>query len=186
MRVPVMIISSHYRSKLIKMKKNTIFILILFFALTGAINAQKYGYVNSSQLLLSMPEIKQADQTLLNYQNELIAKGEKMVERFESNYNDYLVKVNNGELSQVQMQQSEASLAQEQQAIQKFEVEVQQLIAKRKQELYSPILKKVQDLVDKIAQEEGYMMIFDASIGGILFAKEADDLMPLLKQRLGI
>ena len=167
------------------MKKHFLFLLLSTFIFSG-MNAQKFGYVNSSQLLLSMPEIKEADQILVGYQEELVTRGENMVKKFEGNYTAYLTRVNNGEMSQVEMQQAEAALSQEQQTIQAYEVEVQQLIAKRKQELYQPVLQKVQELVDQIGKENGYTMIFDASIGGILFATEGEDLMPLIKERLGI
>ena len=165
--------------------KRTI-ILTLLVVLGLQLNAQKYGYVNSSQLLVSLPEVKTADSQLEAFQKQLIAKGEKMVKSFETEYKAYLAKVDSGELSQIDMQQKEGKLAQDQQAIQAFEVEVQNNIAAKKQELYQPILARVQSVVDAYGKEQGYSMIFDASIGGILFADIADDLMPVLKTKLGI
>jgi outer membrane protein len=166
---------------------NRIFLIAIVSLLAVAsLNAQKFGYVNSSQLLLSLPEVKTADQQLEVYQKDLIAKGEQMVKKFEANYNAYMTKVNSGEFSQIQMQKNEEALSIEQQAIQKFEVEVQNSIAAKKQELYQPILNKVQAKVNELGKEMNYTFVFDASIGGILFAQEADDLMPLLKKRLGV
>ncbi len=166
--------------------KKYILSLVIIAGAVFSLSAQKFGYVNSSQLLVGLPEVKTADSQLEQYQKDLITKGENMVKKFETNYNAYLTKVNSGELSQIAMQQQEGALAQEQQAIQAYEVEVQNKIAAKKQELYQPILNKVQDMVNKVGKEEGYTMIFDASIGGILFAEEGDDLMPLLKQKLGV
>lgn len=163
-----------------------IFTLLFSIGTLSLLSAQKFGYVNSSQLLLALPEVKNADATLEQYQKDLITKGEQMVKKFEANYVAYQGKVNSGELSQIQMQQQEAALSQEQQAIQNYEVEVQEKIATKKQEVYQPILSKVQDVVNKVGKENGYTIIFDASIGGILFAETGDDLMPLLKSKLGI
>ena len=157
---------------------------LVFFGLQ--LNAQKYGYVNSSQLLVNLPEVKTADSQLEAYQKQLITKGEEMVKSFETEYRAYLAKVDSGELSQIDMQQKEGKLAQDQQAIQAYEVQVQNDIAAKKQELYQPILSRVQEVVDAYGKEQGYTMIFDASIGGILFADTADDLMPVLKTKLGI
>jgi len=165
---------------------NKILTLAILILLGLQLNAQKYGFVNSSQLLVSMPDVKTADAELEAYQKQMITKGEEMVKKFETEYNTYLTKVNSGELSQIQMQQLEGQLAQEQQAIQAYEVEVQNQIAVKKQELYQPILQKVQQVVDQYGKEQGYTMIFDASIGGILFADTGDDLMPALKSKLGI
>ena len=133
-----------------------------------------------------MPEIKAADTDLLAYQTVLVSKGQDMVKKYEEGYNAYLAKVNLGQLSQIQMQTEEGQLVADQQEIQKYEVEVQRLLQQKKQELYQPVLKKVQDLVNQIGKENGYTMIFDASIGGMLFATEADDLMSLVKTRLGL
>lgn len=151
-----------------------------------SLGAQKYGYINSTQLLLSLPEIKTADGQLQSYQQELVTKGQNMVKKFETNYNAYLTKVNSGELSKVDMQRMEANLSQEQQAIQQFEQEVQNLLAAKKQELYQPILDKVQGAVDQLGKEMGFTMIFDTSMGGLLFVTESEDLMPIVKKRLGI
>ena len=165
---------------------NKILTLAILVLLGLQLNAQKYGFVNSSQLLINMPDVKTADAQLEAYQKQMISKGEEMVKKFEVEYNAYLTKVNSGELSQIQMQQQEGQLAQEQQAIQAYEVEVQNKLAAKKQELYQPILQKVQQVVDQYGKEQGYTMIFDASIGGILFADTGDDLMPALKSKLGI
>ena len=160
--------------------------LIVFLSGVTALSAQKFGYVNSQALLLSMQEIKTADDELLSYQNELVTQGEQMVKKFESSYQTYLKEVNDGSLSKLQMQEKEASLAQEQQSIQAFEVEVQNLLATRKQTLYEPILQRVQEAVNKLGADEGYTFIFDTSGGGILFAVEAEDVTNKLKIVLGI
>jgi len=165
---------------------NRILTLAFLILLGLQLNAQKYGYVNSSQLLVNLPEVKTADSSLEAYQKQLITKGEEMVKSFETEYRAYLTKVDSGELSQIDMQQKEGKLAQDQQAIQAYEVEVQNNLAAKKQELYQPILARVQEIVDAYGKEQGYSMIFDASIGGILFADTADDLMPVLKTKLGI
>ncbi len=165
--------------------KNFIFSLLVL-CITLTLSAQKFGYVNSSQVLLAMPDVKTADSKLESYQKDIFTKGEQMVKKFETNYNAYLAEMNSGELSQVQMQQKEAVLTSEQQAIQRYEEEVQELLANKKQELYQPILNRVQNEITNLGKELGYTMIFDTSMGGVVFAKEADDLFPALKKRLGI
>ena len=167
------------------MKKIILSLAVTLFSI-ASISAQKFGHVNSSQLLLSMPEVKNADAQLQAFQKDLMVKGEQMVKKFETNYNAYMEKANSGELSQIQMQTKEAELTNEQQAIQKYEVEVQQKIAEKKQQIYQPILDRVQEMIKTIGKEQGYTMIFDTSMGGLLFSKESEDLMPMLKTKLGI
>lgn len=164
--------------------------LILIATLVGCtaigLSAQKFGYMNSSQLLLELPEIKQADKQLEAYQNEMVSKGEQMVKTFEDKLRIVEEQYNKGELSQIQVQQKQGELGKEQQAIQQYQMEVNQNLAVRRQELYKPILDNVNTLLEQIGQEMGYTMIFDTSSGSLLFADKGDDLTPLLKQKLGL
>jgi len=160
--------------------------LVIALCCIYTMQAQKFGYVNSQQLLVQSPEVKAADAQLSTYQSELIAKGETMVKSFEANYKKYVDIVNLGTLSKVEMAQREGDLAKEQQAIQQYEVEVQQKLVTKRETLYKPILDKMKTTLDQIGTEMGYTMIFDSSAGGLLHAVEADDVMPILKQRLGM
>lgn len=148
--------------------------------------AQKFGYINSAQLLAELPEIKAADDQLQVYQNGLITKGQEMMKTLETNYQAYMAEAQSGSLSQVQQQQKEGELGQQQQEIQNYEYEVQNKIAVKREELYAPILEKVRKVIEEIGQEGGYTMIFDASAGGLLSADEGDDMLSLVKTKLGI
>ena len=56
-------------------------------------------------------------------------------------------------------------------------------IAKKRQELTGPMIKKVQEILEKIGKAENYDMIFDTVNGTIVFAKEEKfdkDFPPLL------
>lgn len=165
--------------------KNIAFLVVFLFA-TVSISAQKFGYLNSALLLSELPDVKAVDSDLEAYQTQLVAAGEQMVKTFEEKYNKYMTDANNGVLSQVQMQQKEQELGTEQQKIQAYEVEVQQKILKKREELYQPILDKVKNALEAIGQENGYTMIFDASGGTILHANESEDVMPLVKAKLGL
>lgn len=164
-----------------------IFTTILFslFAFS-ALTAQKYGHLNSNEIISSFPEVKSADSDLESYSSQLIEKGKAMMTEYQESYQTYVGRANSGELSQLQMQQEEAKLTQKQQEIQKYEVEVQDMIAKKKQEVYQPILDKIQAVIDQIGKEQGFTMIFDSSSLGMIFAADSEDLMPVVKQRLGM
>lgn len=169
------------------MKCNTIILTITLSCLLAlSVQAQKYGYLNSAQLILEMPEIKQADAQLEVFQKDLMSKGEQMVKTFEDKYRAVEAQVSKGELSQIQIQQKQGDLGKEQQAIQQYQQEVNVGLTAKREELYKPILDKLKVTLDQIGQEMGYNMIFDTSTGGLLFAEEAEDLMPIIKQKLGI
>ncbi len=154
------------------------------FITTGL--SQKYAYINSTELLIAMPQVKTADSQLETYQKTLMTKGETMEKAFQTEYNKYVTEAQGGTLTGLQMQQKESALGQQQQEIQQYAAEVQQLLGAKKQELYEPILQRVRDVVEEIGKSNGYTMIFDGSVGGLLFAKDADNLMVEVKAKLGL
>lgn len=168
------------------MKKVVLLALVLTLSgLTGF--AQKYGHVNFGTLVSMLPETKAADTALLVYQQQLMAKGEEMAKAFQAGYAAFVKDVQSGNLTPVQQQERQEKLQGEQQAILKYEEDMQQMAAKKREELLNPIVEKGQKAIEEIAKANGYVMIFDTSIfNSILFAQETDDIMPLLKAKLGI
>lgn len=168
----------------IKMKQ---FMFLLAFVIIGFTSySQKFGYVNSQELLLSLPEVKAADTELETYQKQLMTVGQNKVAEFETEYKKYNEDTQKGVLSQVQMQAKEADLAKKQQEIQQYEVEIQNQLGAKREELYKPILDKVKAAIDGFGKENGYTMIFDSSAGAILHAVDSDNLLAVLKTKLGI
>ena len=72
------------------------------------------------------------------------------------------------------------------QRIQDFQDSAQQSLQKKKEEIYTPIIKKAEDAIKGIAKEKGYSYIFDTSVGVVLFAQESDDILPQVKTKLGL
>jgi len=169
-----------------KNMKHILFSILSLFILSGSVTSQKLGYINTQELLASMSEMKLADNQVQLLQNELVAKGEEMVIKFEDEYKAYMNERNSGVLSQIQMQQKEEVLIGKQDEIKKFESEIQQKIAMKREELYKPILDKVKAEIEKMGKEGGYTMIFDSSAGTILHAAETENLLPAIKAKLGV
>ena len=163
-------------------------ILVAIMLISGiSLSAQKFGHLNSRLLLMEMPEVKSADSEIEAFQKQLLAKGETMVTAFEANYKAYVEAANGGTLSALAMQEKESQLRTEQQSIQNYEVEVQNKISEKQQQLYAPLLDKVKAAIEKIGKENGYTMIFDTSVAGaIVHAEQSEDILLLVKAELGI
>ncbi|MBK9733594.1 MAG: OmpH family outer membrane protein [Saprospiraceae bacterium] len=167
------------------MRQNILSMLFLLATLMP-LQAQKFGFINTQELLASMPDLKIADVQVQALQNELLIKGEDMVTKFEADYKAYMTEVNGGTLSKVQMQQKEEVLVAKQDEIKKYEAEIQQKVGAKREELYKPILDKVKSEIEKLGKEGSYTMIFDGSAGMILHAAETENLMSALKAKLGV
>ena len=163
-------------------------LFILFFSVTAifCLSAQKFGYVNTQELLSGMSEMKLADNQVKALQNELLTKGEEMVIKFENDYKAYMKEANGGTLSKVLMQQKESVLVAKQEEIKKYEEEIQQKVAAKREELYKPIIEKVKAEITKLGKEGKYTIIFDSAPGMILHAADTETLMDILKTKLGI
>ena len=72
------------------------------------------------------------------------------------------------------------------QRIQDFQESAQASIQKKKEETYSPIIKKAEDAIHTIAKDKGYSYIFDTSVGAFLYAVDSEDIMAMVKTKLGL
>ena len=164
------------------MKK--IFSLIAAFVLTSVVYGQKFGYINTQELLSGMAEIKAADTELEAHQTQLVSKGQVMVKDFEAAYKAYMEEANKGLISKVQMQKKEEDLSKKQTEIQNYEQEIQANLGKKREDLYKPILDKVTATIKAYGKDNGYTMIFDTSAGMLLYAVDAENLMDVIKKKL--
>ena len=84
------------------------------------------------------------------------------------------------------MQQKEGELGKEQQDIQAYEQEVQTLLAQKRQSLYKPLIDKVKIAIEQVGKEGDYTMIFESGSGVLVHAAESDDIMALVKAKIGM
>ena len=159
-------------------------IIILFAA--GTINAQtlKFGHINSTQLLSMMPETKLADSTLKKFGESLESQLKTMTNEYQSKVGDF--RANEATMAEPIKEAKAKEINDLEQRIQDFQDSAQQSLQKKKEETYTPIIKKAEDAIKGIAKEKSYSYIFDTSVGVVLFAQDSDDIMPLVKGKLGL
>ncbi|MEM7102124.1 MAG: OmpH family outer membrane protein [Bacteroidota bacterium] len=150
----------------------------------GTATAQKIGYTNSLALLSEMSAVKQANARLEAFEKQLSKQGEAMVTKLQNKFQDAQDKQRKGELTATQVAAIETELKQEQIEIQKFGVKAEEDLAKKRSELFAPILDKVTEAIKAVAEENDYAYIFDAGTNGILYAEETTDVTELVKAKL--
>lgn len=165
------------------------FLALALIAINTTARAQKYGHLNSGNLISNLAETKSADSQLRTYQEQLIKKGQTMAENFEKEYVNFMERYQKGEVTPAVAQAKEEEFRKKQEDIQRYEQKVMNDVTQKREELFAPILKKVQDAIDAVGKEGGYAMIFDTSIlanNPIVFANPSDDLMAKVKAKLGL
>ena len=170
---------------MMKLKFTLITLVVLVAGLTN-LQAQtlKFGHVNSADLIQMMPETKVADSAQVKYRKSLEEQMKTMTAEYQNKLNDYQSKA--GTMQDAIKATKEKELSDLGDRIQDFQQTAQESIQKKKEELYGPILKKAEDAIKAVAKEKGYSYIFDTSAGVVLHAQESDNIMPLVKAKLGI
>lgn len=146
--------------------------------------SQKFGHINSADLVDMMPEKKKADASLQAYVRSLEGKLGSLQNDYRKKITDYQTnertmidaiketKIKDIQNLEMQMQQSQA--------------EGQEKIAQKREALYKPILDKAEKAIKDVGKENGYDYIFDTNAGSFIYSKDSHDVMPLVKKKLGL
>jgi outer membrane protein len=145
---------------------------------------QKYGYVNSTELIQGLPEVQEANANLAVFRSELESKGEEMFKEYREKALELQRQQQAGEIAPRQYEERAAALRQEEETLREFEEDSQEQLFKKSEELLQPIQDKIRAAIKAIAEEQGYDYIFDNSGGIILYAEETTNLNDLLKSKI--
>lgn len=160
---------------------------LMIIGTSTALQAQKIGHVDATRVLTIMPETAAADSVLMILRDTLLGTADRRAQAFKIAYDDFAAKVQAGLLTPVQQQQGQQQLQAEYEAIGKLEGQIEDSLMIRRNELYQPIVKKLEDAIKAVAIENGYTMILDAGIPqALLFAESPEGIFELVKAKLGI
>ncbi|MBV6441987.1 MAG: OmpH family outer membrane protein [Haliscomenobacteraceae bacterium CHB4] len=167
---------------------NKIFTLTLGLLLTLATEgiSQKFGFCNSALLLTQLPDVKAADSDLQAFQTQLTKKGQERVKALQDAATDLDRKKQLGTISPKDFDAQYAKLEEERESIAKYEQEVYQKLTQKREELYKPLLDKVNKAMSDVATENGFALVFDSSTQILIYAHESLDVTQKVKEKLGI
>ena len=164
--------------------------LMVVLAVTFAVSmqAQKIGYVDSGSLLEMMPKVKEAESNLETLGKQLQAKGQKMMQDYQTKAQDLQRRVQAGDIAPKDQDAQVAMLKDDEAKIQAFDQDMQKQLSDKREALLTPILNEVKTAIQTVAKENGYTYIFDGSpgVGVLLYADETTNVTSLVKAKLGI
>ncbi len=163
-------------------------LLVITISVAGmqwaAAQSPKIGHINSAELLQMMNGVKEADAELQTYAKQLEDQNTAMLTEYQNKIQEFQGKqdlmadavkeVKTKEIQDLELR------------IQTFQQTANDKLAAKKEELYSPILKKAEDAIKDVAKENKYTYVLDTSLGMVLFADESKDITDLVKKKLGI
>ncbi len=163
--------------------KKIVFLIAIGISLGLSVNAQKkMGYINSQELLELMPEARIADSTLQKYVASIESQMREMAKELQNKFNEHDEKSKTW--TDAVKEQKEKDITTLQQNAQQFQQSAEEKIQKKRSELYKPILEKAQKAIRDVGTEGGYDYIVDGT--ALLYAKDSENILSLVKAKLGI
>jgi len=167
------------------MKKTIILGIVFMFAGFFA-NAQKFGIVNSQEIIQMLPEVKEASANIETFGTQLQKKYQGMITALQTKYQDLERKQAQGEISPKQLEEEAKKLKEEEAQLGQYEQTSQAQIVEKQNTLMKPIMDKITQAIKDVATEDGYTYIFDGSVGFVLYADETTDVSDKVKAKLGL
>lgn len=165
------------------------FIFVAFAASAQTAKPIKLGHLDVQKLIAAMPDSKKADETLQAKQTEIQNELKSMTDTYQKLFQEYQANAKTyTDLVRANKEQEIQTLGER---IQSFRELADQQLRETYQQLMSEIMEKVKKAAQEVGKENGFTYIFIAmpmpTEGGILYAADnSEDVMPLMKKKLGI
>ena len=168
------------------MKKEIIILLSLLLIIRGEIYAQqKYGHINSNEVVQLMPEFKQMSEAVDKRKKDAQLKVQQMYDSYQQKLQE-LNKLGPSMMEAVRKEKT-VELDSLQKGIQSYEQKASAEIQDFQDKLLKPINDKYLKIVGDVAKENNYTYIFDLGTGSVVYHPEsAGDISDLVKKKLGI
>lgn len=163
--------------------KKFIAILVLAAGLfSGAVNAQKFGYIRVDEMVSYMPELKKIDTLLVSFQNDSLPRTYNYLLSQYQRYDSIIMdSVRNPLVVRQEAAKQRAGYLDE---LQNWQSSAQALIEAKQNSLLQPVYDKVLKAIDDVAKEKGYTYVFNRE--ALLVQPAADNLIPFVAEKLKV
>jgi outer membrane protein len=167
------------------MKKTLLSLCIALSAIGGA-HAQttKLGHIDRQALMLTLPERKDAEKKMQDFATTLDNRLKAMGEEYKTKVADAQGRA--ATMTQTEQQSAMRELQELEGRIGDAQEKAKEDLAKQEEELLAPMVKRTNDAIKAVADENGFTYIFDSSTGMVLYYDKGEDILPLVKKKLGI
>ncbi|MBQ9654115.1 MAG: OmpH family outer membrane protein [Bacteroidales bacterium] len=164
------------------MKKIVLIALASLMAFSAG--AQKLGRVNFNELVMLMPEMDKARETMSASQKEAEETYSAMVEEYQGKLTQYQQK--SASWTAAIKESKEKELMDIQNRLQEFQQTISQELQQQQSQLMAPINEKANNAVKEIAKAKGLAVLFDASQAIYFDDALVEDITADARKALGI
>lgn len=145
----------------------------------------KFAHLNSQKLLSEMPEYIQAQNTLKDEAKKLEDQMTIMSNEAQQKVTEYITKRDS--LPELIRATKEKEIQDMQERIQSFQQLAQTSLSQKEQQLLLPLIEKVNNAIQAVGAENGFIYIFDTTAQVVLYVSEQSvDAEPLVKAKLAV
>jgi len=144
----------------------------------------KLGYIDSNEILAMMPETDSLSKELQGYAEYLDQQMNTMAMEYQTKITNYQDNV--ATMSDLIRQTKEKEITDLQARIQAFQQSADQDLSTKQADLFNPLIEKVKNAISAVGRENGYTYILDVGAGAVVFFENGDNVLPLVKKKLGI
>ena len=164
------------------MMRKVVFFVLALIAMSSTAYSQdlKIGYANVDSIITKLPEFKVSQRSLETYakqlQNQLTAQQTKAQTRYEQLQKDYPTMTDQAKA------EAEKELQELDVKLRKLQLEAQQSLKKRENDLLMPLYDKATEAIKTVTKEQGYTYIMNTQT--FFYKSEADDITDLVVAKL--
>lgn len=144
----------------------------------------KIGYINTDELMASMPESAKIQAELNEFQTSLQQQGLTLQKEADAKRDQYFI--DSVKLTPPMKEIRRNELVKLYSRLQNYDQEAQEESQKYVQTKIAPVRTKALDAIKAVAKEKGYTYVIDDASTILLVMPPGDDLLPMVKTKLGI
>ena len=157
---------------------------VLALGITSASAQTKIGYINTDELMSIMPEAAKINTDLNEYQTTLQQQGVALAKEADTKRDQFFKDSATFSNSKKEIVRDE--LVKLYSRLQNYDQEAQEEAQKYAQTKIAPVRTKALEAIKTVARERGYTYVIDNATTLLLVMPQGDDLLPMVKAKLGI
>lgn len=171
------------------MKTNTMKNLVIMFALAlttlpSFAQTTKLGHIDRQKLMLLLPERKTAETKMQGFAKTLDDRLKAMGAEYQAKVAD--VQSRADAMTQTEKDVAVREIGELEQRIQSAQQKAQEDLDKQEEELLKPMVDRTNAAITEVAAANDFTYIFDTSTGFVLYYDKGEDIIELVKAKLGV
>ena len=153
---------------------------------SSATHAQKFGFLDTGELITAMPEMDSVRTKLEAFNKELQDTYELMMVEYNNKMNDYSQNLNT--MSDAIRKTKEQELVSIRQRLEEFQESAPQSMQQEQAKLMAPVVEKARNAIQKVGKSNSFTAVFDLASSALAYHDEntMTDILQMVKNELGI